>query len=134
MYGLHTISRKLKMHNFVYWILLTVVLITDCSDAVPNSDFIPFGLSNGDVQLVKDHRAASSAIRIPPKFHFFDEIYDNIYVSSAVCTMYNNFKYACIVNIKNRCFDFVLLLTHQKHPSCKKSYGQDLKKAVMKKM
>ena len=69
------------MHNFVYWIVLTVAFITDYSDAVPLSDFIPFGRSNGDVPLYKAHRAASFAIRIPPRFPFFNETYANIYVS-----------------------------------------------------
>ena len=72
----------MKVHNFISWLVLTGVLITDCSDAVPLSDFIPFGLNNGDIQLEleRDHLGVSDAIPISPRFPFFNETYDNIYV------------------------------------------------------
>ena len=76
--------QKMKVHNFISWLVLTGVLITDCSDAVPLSDFIPFGLNNGDIQLeleVNNRGASSDAIPISPRFPFFNETYDNIYVS-----------------------------------------------------
>ena len=85
----------MKVHNFISWLVLTGVLITDCSDAVPLSDFIPFGLSNGDIQLELEinHRGASYAIPISSRFPFFNETYGNIYVSLSIC------MYVCMYKI-----------------------------------
>ena len=61
------------MNNYISWIVLTAIIITDCSDAVPLSDFIPFGQAAGDVQFAKVHRNATQAIRIPTGFPYFNE-------------------------------------------------------------
>lgn len=61
--------------------MLIGVLIAKHSDAVPLSDFISFGRSNGDLKLSKTHRAASSAIFIPRGFFFFNEQQTKVYVS-----------------------------------------------------
>lgn len=70
------------MHNFISWIVLTAILIIDRCNAVPVSDFFPFGQTNGDSQFSGIHRGASFSIAISPNIPYFNETYSNIYVSS----------------------------------------------------
>lgn len=70
------------MFIYISQILLTTILIIDCTNAVPLSDFISFGGSSGDSQFTKVYRAASLAIAIPPRFPYFNETYNSIYVSA----------------------------------------------------
>lgn len=68
-------------NSYISWILLTAILIIDHSNAVPLSDFFPFGQSSGDSYFSKVHGQASSPIAISPSLPYFNEIYSNIYVS-----------------------------------------------------
>ena len=70
------------MHNYFSWILLTVILSIDYTNAVPLSGFYSFGPSNDDQQFSGLHRAASFAISISPSIPYFNETYSDIYVSS----------------------------------------------------
>ena len=74
----------MKTYDYINWIVLTATLIINCSNAIPLSDFVSFGQRNGDVQFPKIYRAASYAIRVPPRFPYFNEIYNNIYVSCSI--------------------------------------------------
>ena len=68
------------MHNNI-WIGLIALLIINYSNAVPLSDFIAFGQSNGDSSFSRIHRAASFRISISPTLPYFNETYNEIYVS-----------------------------------------------------
>ena len=70
------------MDNYFSWILLSIILSINCTNAVPLSGFIPFGQNNGDQQFSGVHRAASFAISISPSILYFNETYSDIYVSS----------------------------------------------------
>ena len=70
------------MHNYISWILLTCILICNCSNAVPLLDFISFGQSSGDLHFTRLHRGASQAISVSPNIPYFNKNYSNIYVSS----------------------------------------------------
>ena len=70
------------MHNYVSWILLTCILIFNCSNAVPLLDFISFGQSSGDSKFSGVHRGASLVISIVPNIPYFNETYSSISVSS----------------------------------------------------
>ena len=75
------------MLMYISQIILTAILIIDCTNAVPLSDFISFGQTGGDSQFSKVHRSVSSVIPIPPRIPYFNEIYSNTYVSYvAACT------------------------------------------------
>ena len=73
----------MKLHN---WIL--VILIMDCSNAVPLSGFMPFGQSSGDLSFSEVYLAASGTFKISPSIPYFNETYSEISVSqvSYLCT------------------------------------------------
>ena len=77
------------MYNYIGWIGLIAILIIDCTNAVPRSDFISFGQSHGDSQFSGIHRAASFAIEISPRIPYFNETYNEIFVS-LVSIVYTN--------------------------------------------
>ena len=70
-----------------WMVLIAATLMTTCSDAIPLTDFISFGQSNGDTYFSRVHRAASFAITISPRFPYFNLTYGNIYVSLILCCM-----------------------------------------------
>ena len=67
------------MHHYIIWI--GFIALINYTNAVPLSDFIPFGRSEGDLQFSRIYRAASFEISITPRFPYFNETYSNIYVS-----------------------------------------------------
>ena len=75
------VYRKVKMNNYIGWIMLMVVLSIDDTNAVPLSGFVSYGLRNGDQSFSGLHRAASFAISISPSIPYFNESYSTIYVS-----------------------------------------------------
>ena len=60
---------------------LAITLIINYTSAIPLSDFISFGPSNGDAQFSKVHRGATPNIRISTGFPYFNETYIAISVS-----------------------------------------------------
>ena len=70
------------MDHYFTWILFNVILIFNCSNALPLSDFIPFGRSNGDSQFSGIYRTATRAIAIPTRLPYFTQTFDSIFVSS----------------------------------------------------
>ena len=84
------VYRKVKMNNYIGWIMLMVVLSIDDTSAVPISGFVSFGQGNGDQSFSGLHRGASFAISISPSIPYFNESYSTIYVSSlSKCVSYS---------------------------------------------
>ena len=71
-----------------YWILLNVILTFGYSNAVPLSEFIPFGQNNGDLFFSGIHRGATQAISISPRLPYFTQTFSSIYVSSVYVNLF----------------------------------------------
>ena len=99
------------MYNYISWIVLTTILITDCSDAVPLSDFFSFGQAAGDVQFVNIHRAASSAIAIPTGFPYFNTTNNVIYVS-----LYSIMNFLLLCTIITYCLTMCMKISYYAFP------------------
>ena len=75
------------MPLYISQVFLATILIIDYTSAIPLSDFISFGSSNGDTQFSRIHRGASPHIRISPRFPYFNETYIAISVSSFIMSL-----------------------------------------------
>ena len=69
-------------------LLASCLLLTTSVIAIPLDQFYPFGEQSGDNLVGRTLDGSSSNITLPLPFTFFEESYDDIYVSTSIMNKY----------------------------------------------